>query len=75
MPKIRLEDAFQDKEDYEDYQNSKDLFYFEKFCGSCDHFEKEGECPFYGEVFSETMWEHKTHIVEGVKKKCDNFMD
>lgn len=49
-------------------------FYFENFCGSCDHFPSlknqfETSCPFKerfanGELFSETNWK---------ELKCENF--
>lgn len=66
MPKIRLEDALTTEEDWDNYYRKTDITYFEKFCGSCDHFNNEEECPFYGKVLADTKWE---------KQKCDNFWD
>ena len=38
MPKIRIEDAM-DEDSLEEYINRQNLYYFEEFCGSCDHFD------------------------------------
>lgn len=48
---------------------------FEKYCGCCDNFEDECHCPFYGKVDETTMWEHKTHVVDGKRVKCQCFDD
>ena len=76
MPKVKDLSKVMDERDYYEFIVNRDNpFYFEKFCGACDFFENEKECPFYGKVMADTMWESETHIVEGVKKKCDKFCD
>lgn len=75
MPKVKDLSKVMDPQEFREFENRHNPYFFEKFCGACDFFNNEKECPFYGKVFADTEWDFQTHMVDGVKKKCDKFWD
>lgn len=71
MPKLTPEEIDKTIIEQEGYWvNPTDPFDFERFCGSCMFIDDPEECPFYGQVLSNTAW--ATDLPNG---GCKKFYD